>query len=262
MTTHELLELAGLDALGLLDERERESFDRGFAAAPPALQAQIRREQARFARADGTLPEVDAPVSLRARVIAAVRDAVQAMAGSHERSFTLMPSRGVARVWRAAAIGCATAAIVFGFTTLQMRSQFEAVNERIAANFQSDQWIRELGPRFEQMLFDPSTRFVKFTGDSAGEAAAVQGKAVMLIDPESGRALFHCRDLPPTTGEFSLAVVDEQGNIVGSALLKFRPVTDKVNEQIPGVKVQAGQRLAIFCTQDGGKTSTVLRSSL
>ena len=59
MTTHELLELASLDALGLLDADERESFERAFRAAAPAVQAQIRREQLRAPRSAMNSPAVD-----------------------------------------------------------------------------------------------------------------------------------------------------------------------------------------------------------
>lgn len=48
MKTQELIELAVLDAMGLLDEQEREAFDAAFDAAAPAIQAQVRREQTRL----------------------------------------------------------------------------------------------------------------------------------------------------------------------------------------------------------------------
>ena len=37
MNVQQLLEQAVLDAVGLLDDDEREAFERGFAAAPPAV---------------------------------------------------------------------------------------------------------------------------------------------------------------------------------------------------------------------------------
>jgi len=52
MNTYELLEAAQLDALGLLDDAERDAFDAAFFAASPDVQAQIRREQARLVRTD------------------------------------------------------------------------------------------------------------------------------------------------------------------------------------------------------------------
>ena len=45
MTLQELIELAILDAMGLLDEEERLAFEVAFRASAPAVQAQVRRER-------------------------------------------------------------------------------------------------------------------------------------------------------------------------------------------------------------------------
>ncbi|QYU70067.1 hypothetical protein J4558_08100 [Leptolyngbya sp. 15MV] len=50
MPFHDLLEMAVLDTLGLLDEQEQAAFEMAFRSAPPAVQAQVRREQTRFAK--------------------------------------------------------------------------------------------------------------------------------------------------------------------------------------------------------------------
>src|SRR5438105_666068 len=102
MNTHDLLEMASLDAMGLLDPEEREAFERAFRAAPPPLQAQIRREQLRFSAADDILPQVEPPLGLRARVIAAVREAMQTMAGRRaaEAAPALRSATAVSRFWR------------------------------------------------------------------------------------------------------------------------------------------------------------------
>ena len=84
MMTHELMEMASLDAMGLLDPTERETFELAFQAADPALQAQIRREQLRFSRMDDMLPKVSPPLGLRARVIAAVRGAMESVGSRRE----------------------------------------------------------------------------------------------------------------------------------------------------------------------------------
>ena len=49
MTTGEMLELAAVDALGLLDDAEREAFDAAFRRAPSAVRELVRAEQARVA---------------------------------------------------------------------------------------------------------------------------------------------------------------------------------------------------------------------
>ena len=62
--TRDLLEYAALDALGLLDDAEREEFERAFRAASPEVQAMVRREQTRAADIDAILPRVEAPAGL------------------------------------------------------------------------------------------------------------------------------------------------------------------------------------------------------
>jgi hypothetical protein len=69
MTRDELLELAPLDALGLLDDFEAALFDRSFHYAPAAVQAEVATLQAEVAAMVGSLiGEEPAPV-LRSKVL-------------------------------------------------------------------------------------------------------------------------------------------------------------------------------------------------
>ncbi|HYE02135.1 MAG TPA: hypothetical protein VD963_02750 [Phycisphaerales bacterium] len=264
MSTHELLELAALDALGLLDEHEREDFDAAFAAAAPALQAQVRREQARFAATEGLLPEIEAPASLRARVIAAVREAVEAMALSRQarRGLRLAPARGVSPMWRAGAVGALAATLVFALTTLQMRSNFREVERLMAGGIEESGWIRDFGPRFQQMLFDPATRVVQFTPAAADAAAPgrVPAGAVLLVNPENRSGQIYIRDLPTDAGEFALVLLDESGQVVGDALLRFRPTGAMVSERLQNVALETAFRLAII-PGESAEAAPILRSA-
>lgn len=76
MSLQELIELAILDAMGLLDEREQASFESAFRTASPSIQAQVRREQTRLSRIEALLPDVTPPAGLRAAVLAAVREQI------------------------------------------------------------------------------------------------------------------------------------------------------------------------------------------
>src|ERR1051325_10791335 len=111
MTLQELLEHAHLDALGQLDEREQAAFEAAFAVAPPAIRAQVRAEQARWAPMEELLPQVEPSPDLRERVLSAVTAAMVAQ-GAGE--LTMRPSRRVAPAWRAASIGLMTAMVVLG----------------------------------------------------------------------------------------------------------------------------------------------------
>src|SRR5690606_2614363 len=111
MTTQELIELALLDAYGLLDETERAAFDAAFMASPPSVRARVRRGQTRLAKSDWLLPDVPPPAGLRAAVIEAARRAM-AEVGGRERGVThaagrvppMLPNRRVSPLWRAASL--------------------------------------------------------------------------------------------------------------------------------------------------------------
>src|ERR1041384_7158321 len=107
MTLQELLEHAHLDALGQLDEREQAAFEAAFAVAPPAIRAQVRAEQARWAPMEELLPQVEPSPDLRGRGRSAVT-------GEGRGELTVRPSRRVAPAWRAASIGLMTAMVVLG----------------------------------------------------------------------------------------------------------------------------------------------------
>ena len=80
MTRQELLELAALDALGLLDRYEAALYTRSFHHASAPVQDEIVRLQAEIA-SDETLLPVDEPDgSLRERVLRKVAEAIEAEA--------------------------------------------------------------------------------------------------------------------------------------------------------------------------------------
>ena len=77
MPREELLELASLDALGLLDEFDSAHFTRSFHAAPASVQDEIRRLQASIATDDALLSDEEPAAGLRGRVLGAVQDAME-----------------------------------------------------------------------------------------------------------------------------------------------------------------------------------------
>lgn len=89
----ELLELALVDALGLLDEVESARFERGFLAAPPGVQAEIRALQDRVAADRLLLSDDQPPASLRLRTLARVAAAIETQAGAIAPIAVIGPSR-------------------------------------------------------------------------------------------------------------------------------------------------------------------------
>lgn len=271
MRPHELLELAALDAMGLLDESERVEFEQALSSASPALQAQVRREQARIALDERLLPDVDAPVGLRARVIAAVREAMSAITPRRQargRILPLLPSRGVNPVWRAASIGSIAAALVLGFTTLQLKESFSELDASLRSDRAVEYMIGQFGAKFERALFNPNTQMIGFRSEAAadavpgvraGQGSTFSGRAVVLMAPDS-KAQFYCTNFPASAGEYKLVVVDANGNIRGDAVLKFTPTGTRVSEEIDvPVRLGQGDSLAIIATpanQAGGASAS------
>ncbi len=275
MNTYELLEFAALDAHGLLDEQERGDFEDAFRSASPALQAQVRREQARLAQTDAHLPPVDPPVGLKSRVMAAVRDAMglpsaesgrqdgreaDVVVGVEEVPAPLrltpeiLPSRGVNHWWRAGAIGAMAAALVFAFATLQMRADYQQIEDQVHKNLIADMFLQDFGSRFEQSLFSENTRFVSFT--PADEEFS--GRAVVMLDPVRKTGQILVKDLPAIGGEYSLVVVDADGNPTGTAVVTFAGTGSGVSDKPFNTTLDQGQNLAIIAPGPGGKTRLVL----
>lgn len=224
MNTQELIELAVLDAMGLLDEEEREAFDAAFSAAAPALQAQIRREQTRLSVSADFLPDVEPPAGLRALVLEAVRKAMALPAPRkhrHARAMTLglLPSRQVSPLWRAASVGFAAAAVVFGLTFLHLRGQFD----ELAIAVESDRLISEMqgavgSPYVVALLTDPETVTREFTP----VAGVTRGHARLWTHPQWGEgdeSLLAMANLPTSSGPFR--VYTYESGALGEQLHEF-----------------------------------------
>ena len=77
MTQRQLLELASLDALGLLDDIESTAYTRSFHHAPATVQDEVLRLQAEIASEHLLLPGEEPDPQLRERVLRAVADAIE-----------------------------------------------------------------------------------------------------------------------------------------------------------------------------------------
>ena len=253
MTTRELIEMASLDAMGLLDDAEREAFERAFEAASPAVRRQVRREQGRLAEADGLLPDVEPPDGLRFRVLVAVREAMRGVAARDGDVLARLAPAGIALrrnvspLWRAACIGFATATVVLlaaGFTLQQELSRAAAAQEdgELAAFA-----ARDLGPEFGDVLTNPNTERVAFIPASL-ESREV-GTAAIYFDAETGTAYLICNKLPEMEGAYRLAVIDPSGKVMDT-LAEFTSNGSIRGQQIRNsTGLKAGATLAIMAPQ-------------
>ena len=241
MTTLEMIENALLDAMGLLDEGETREFERAFASASSAVQAQVRREQTRLSHIQRLLPQVEPPADLRAAVIAAVRREMDLAAQDERRTdrspiFTLLPAHRVSAGWRAAAIGVLTAAVVFGAATIDMRQTFS----RIEAQLHTDSFLLEWPSEADKYIFDAGTRRVSFDRSDF----STPGEVVLWVKPETGEAFFYCKSLPwKLSGKkCELVAIDDEG--VARQLADFMYEGKVISMEVK-VQLEPGVRFAV-----------------
>ncbi|HLO40304.1 MAG TPA: hypothetical protein VK176_04715 [Phycisphaerales bacterium] len=248
MSTRELLELAQLDAMGLLDEQDAHEFEVAFAAAPAEIQKQIRDEQARMCVLEPVLPEVEPPADLRAKVLASVHTAivetitqpVEAVAAAHaEPALPLAAAatrqdvrhaagrqvggeptgrrRGL-NVWRSAAIAFAAAAIVLGITTVQLQAKFDQMSSQRRTTEMLSEVGKGLAGNARDFFFDASTHRTLLALEPATKLPGgaeqwqhVNAAVFHSTDWKSARLV--CENLPSAGGErYQLVAVDDEGN--------------------------------------------------
>jgi hypothetical protein len=232
MTIQELLENAQLDALGLLDEQDRDAFDRAFDAAPVPLQAQIRQEQARLCRVDALLPQVDLPDSLwpkvrDAVVLAQQNAAAEALGGSavlaraagqpvghaagrDARPLPMTRATGVHRAWRAATIGLATAAVVLGGVLVHVRTTADEQIRSASEGLLAQKTVDTFGAEYlNGQLFSKETLRYVMNAESA-----VRGEASVFTNPTWKTAMLYCQTPAAEGHTLRLVELDDAGNIV------------------------------------------------
>lgn len=255
MNTAELFHHAQLDALGLLEESEREAFETALAHAPAALREQIAREQARWCRMDHLLPNVSASPELRERVLEAVSDE-QALHRSarllrHEGGVHGARPRRVAPAWRAASFALMTACVVlasaFAHTVYK--------NAELAARDTHDQELAAVGHAFgagalSDALFHPATQRVLFrpTLESSG------ARASLWTNPSWSSARLFSQSLTCGPDEtLRLVVLDNQGNVQrelgeftssGGLTIQDIAISDAPTQRLAIVAAQRGQSAA------------------
>lgn len=201
MTREELLEFAGLDAFGLLDEIDAERYNRAFQDSPPTVQEEIRRVQAELV-IDPALIAVEAepPVSLRERVLAAVAAAIEREEAQLAPLATIgrgrhgeaeyQPQRlrfaSAGMFWRAACFVLAAGCLLMGYQWSSAVRQGNYIAE-LALRSETEKQLRAMiGPEF--------TDFIKSNANSRAVALrpadkTYPGQATLYIkDTETGDA--------------------------------------------------------------------------
>jgi anti-sigma-K factor RskA len=252
MNLQQLIELAILDAMGLLDDDEQRSFESGFRAASPPVQSQVRREQTRLSRIESLLPDVTPPAGLRAAVVEAVRREMIATEAGRVVADTLTPpmikSTTVSPFWRLASVAMAAAVIVLGVALVQQFIAFDEVTKTIQNDKFAEAITKQFQGRVADMLFNPDTQRVVIRPT----AQEFKGEASIFVNPEWDSARLFFRGVKTTDGRpLRLAIVDENGKVV-EELAKI--YSDGELSQKPVVlKPKANVHLAIMTIDDDAR---------
>ncbi|KAA0215038.1 MAG: hypothetical protein DYG94_03695 [Leptolyngbya sp. PLA3] len=256
MSTRDLIELAALDALGMLEPKDQAEFERAFREAPASVRAQLRAEQARIA----DLFQVDAEPSpdLRDRVVAAVSAAVEAEVLGGSRAVVHHPGRVVPKVsrirrvsplWRAAAIGLSVAVVVLGVVANQLQQKNQQLGDQVIVS----DYFNVVGTRYlADTLFNESTQRTIFQPVATRPGSGSIAQAVLLSDPDWKKSRFICQGLTVggRPGNFQLCEVDENNKVVRS-LQRFESGGRFVSFDLE-TPVEQGTRLAIFVDSGAG----------
>ncbi|MHC5007150.1 MAG: hypothetical protein ACYTGF_07315, partial [Planctomycetota bacterium] len=219
MTQRELLELAALDALGLLDEFEAAYYTRSFHDAPATVQDEIKRIQAELTADQRLLPGDEPDPGLRERVLKAVAQAIERdesrlaplatigrrRSGEHRRAgrFHL---RASGQFWRAACFVVAGVAVVFALFWVQAQNYVNALSE--IAYIDDTECVLEdlIGPTFKDYLFDPETTLVRLMPDQPGSEI----RGLVCVNERTGQAFLVTDGLAQAgSSAYTLSVEEE-----------------------------------------------------
>ena len=205
MSIEELMELAALDAFGLLDEYETDLYSRSFHHAPVSVQDEIVQIQAELAANESLLPIETPDPDLRARVLEAVARAIE-----EEDTATLAPLASIGRrlssshvsprprltlsgqFWRAAALLLASTTLVMTFFWLEARTEGNRIAKLALDQNMILQLEKEIGPTFLEFLGNPSCERHVFRNKTPRTNAI----GTLFVDRKTKTAFLLLLDMP------------------------------------------------------------------
>ncbi len=252
MSLQQLIELAVLDAMGLLDETEQGQFESAFQSASPQVQAQVRREQTRLCVMDALLPDVNPPAGLRAAVLEAVRRQIAA-AEMVADTLPIMRSHNVSRYWRTAAMALAAACVVLAAGTFQMYKSSRETGINVAKDAFTQAMVEKFGGAYvRDVLFNRDTRRVVFSPVAAGTKSQISA----FFSPEWKEAkLFHVNLGDAEGRKYKLALIDDHNNV--TVLKEFNPTGEMDGVTFVLDRTTAKSHLAVLTTNSSGMDEVV-----
>ncbi len=218
MGRQELIDLAALDAHGLLDEYEEAHYSRSFLDAPAVVQDEIRQVQAELASDTILLPDEEPRPSLRQEVLDGVGEAVgkklaplatigQLRSSARETRLNLTASTPL---WRAAVFALAATLIVLAYFSADAYRHGNTIARLALNNNTAAQLEQLIGPTFKDFLFDQHTKRIVLTPfDSDAEF-----RAVVFTNEATNEVFLVTAGLPRSPGEdYTLQVKHADGSL-------------------------------------------------
>lgn len=210
MSIEELLELAALDAFGLLDEYETDLYSRSFHHAPASVQDEIVRIQAELVANESLLPNVTPDAGLRERVLEAVARAIEdedattlaplASIGGRLSYIPVAPRPRLAlsgQFWRAAALLLASTTLVMTFFWAEARNEGSRIAVLALDQNMILQLEQEIGPTFRDFLGNPSCDRRVFRNKTPRTSAI----GTLFVDGKTQSAFLLLLDMPILEGD-------------------------------------------------------------
>ncbi len=222
MTRQELLELAALDALGLLDRYEAALYTRSFHHASAPLQDEIVRLQAEIVSDESLLPLDEPDGSLRERVLRKVAEAIEAEASEFAPLATIGRRRRGSNesggrssfgtsgpFWRAAAFILAGTVVVLAYFWTDATKEHNELAKLALSSLTDVQLTQRVGPDITGFIFDDNVQRVVLKSDDPNESF----EAVLFVNPETGQAFLVTNNFDRNldlTYAVNLTLADEQ----------------------------------------------------
>ncbi len=220
MTRQELLELAALDALGLLDRYEAALYTRSFHHASAPVQDEIVRLQAEIVSDESLLPMDEPDDALRERVLRKVAEAIEREASQLGPLATIGRRRhrgpgetgghlafgASGQFWRAAAFVMAGAVVVLAYFSAEANRSSNEI-ARLALMSDTEQLAIVLGPMGRGFVVGDSQKIALRPANGGKLIGAV------YVNDATKQAFVFFDGLPRTDGDdYTLCVILEDGS--------------------------------------------------
>ena len=254
---NQLIELAVLDAHGVLEPLEVDLFNRAFHEAPAAIQDEIIQMQEAFAIDASLLPDIELPNSLKQKVIQRVNTVADkeasklaplALIGARlGRSRDRADSMPSSQLWRLVAMVLLGVAVVLA--VLAIDAQRRASNmATIALNAETNESLAELaGPGFTNFVGNPYCKIVRLERESGRSEGYIRvaiheltGEGyVMGLDLHDGEEII-IQGTTPTGEVIEIARLTAESPVVGREF-KLDPAVGR-NLSVSAVDATTGVR--------------------